>query len=66
MRFLVDAQLPPAWRYLEERGHVAEHVADAGLLSAPDAAIWEYAIAHAAVVITKDEDCIREAAPCPR
>jgi predicted nuclease of predicted toxin-antitoxin system len=57
VRFLVDAQLPPALaRHLEERGHVAEHVADVGLLSAPDSAICEYAIAHAAVVITKDED----------
>lgn len=57
MRFLVDAQLPPALaRYLTERGHVAEHVVDVGLLSAPDTAVWEYAIAVGAVIITKDED----------
>jgi predicted nuclease of predicted toxin-antitoxin system len=57
VRFLVDAQLPPALaRQLSEHGHTAEHVADVGLLSAPDSAIWGYAITHDAVVITKDED----------
>ncbi len=57
MRFLVDAQLPPALaRLLTERGHIAEHVADVGLLSASDSAIWRYAIDHDAVLITKDED----------
>jgi predicted nuclease of predicted toxin-antitoxin system len=40
VRFLVDAQLPPALaRALSERGYVAEHVADVGLLSATDAEI---------------------------
>lgn len=34
MRFLVDAQLPPALaRKLEALGHVAEHVADQGMAS---------------------------------
>jgi predicted nuclease of predicted toxin-antitoxin system len=57
VRFLVDAQLPPALaRALSERGYVAEHVADVGLLSATDAEIVRYAIQHAAVLITKDED----------
>lgn len=37
-------------------GHVAEHVADVGLLSASDSEIWGYALAHDAVLITKDED----------
>ena len=41
---------------LSESGHAAEHVADVGLLSASDAEIWQYAIAHGAVLITKDED----------
>jgi predicted nuclease of predicted toxin-antitoxin system len=32
MRFLVDAQLPPALaRWLAEKGHDARHVADVGL-----------------------------------
>ena len=34
MRFLFDAQLPPALaRLLADRGHVAEHVGDVGLPS---------------------------------
>ncbi|WP_105431112.1 DUF5615 family PIN-like protein [Neorhizobium sp. T6_25] len=57
MRFLVDAQLPPALaRWLVERGHDAEHVTDCGLQSAPDAEIWDFAAASGAVVVTKDED----------
>jgi len=57
VRFLVDAQLPPALaRLLTEHGHTAEHVADVGLISAPDSQIWRYAIEQEAVLITKDED----------
>ncbi len=57
MRFLVDARLPPALaRVLTDLRHVADHVADVGLLSAADSAIWRYAIDNAAVLITKDED----------
>jgi predicted nuclease of predicted toxin-antitoxin system len=57
MRFLVDAQLPPALaRWLAAQGHVAEHVADQNLESASDAAIWDFAVAASAVIITKDED----------
>lgn len=41
MRFLVDAQLPPALaRLLASHGHVAEHVADIGLRDADDSPIW--------------------------
>ena len=57
MRFLVDAQLPPALaRWLAAQGHEAEHVGDIGMQAASDAAIWTYALAHAAAVVTKDED----------
>jgi len=57
MRFLVDAQLPPALaRWLASVGHEAEHVADCDLLSVPDREIWAYALANRAVIITKDED----------
>ncbi len=56
MRFLIDAQLPPALaRWLVERGHDAEHVADGGLLQAADRDIWLYAIATSATIVTKDE-----------
>lgn len=57
MRFLIDAQLPPALaRLLSERGHVAEHVNDIGLGGASDQHLWGYAIEHDAVLVTKDED----------
>lgn len=57
MRFLVDAQLPPALaRFLGEKGHAAEHVSDVGLAEASDADIWRFAARHEAVIITKDED----------
>jgi predicted nuclease of predicted toxin-antitoxin system len=57
LRFLVDAQLPPALaRRLESLGHRAEHVADHGMTSASDNAIWEYAASVGAVIVTKDED----------
>lgn len=57
MRFLIDAQLPPALaRKLASLGHVAEHVADCGLATASDEAIRQYAASVAAVIITKDED----------
>lgn len=57
MWFLVDAQLPPALaRLLAGMGHRAEHVGDIGMQAASDAAIWDYALANDAVVITKDED----------
>jgi predicted nuclease of predicted toxin-antitoxin system len=46
MRFIVDAQLPPALaRWLAAKGHEAEHVADQQMEGA-----------SAAVIITKDED----------
>ena len=57
MRFLVDAQLPPALsRLLVAHGHQAEHVADLGLHDAEDSSIWTYALLHQAIVVTKDED----------
>lgn len=57
MRFLVDAQLPPALaRLLTEHGHHAEHVADIGLRDADDSPIWRYALQHQAIIVTKDED----------
>ena len=34
----------------------AEHVRDVGLGRADDLAIWEYAAAHGAAIVTKDDD----------
>jgi predicted nuclease of predicted toxin-antitoxin system len=57
VKFLVDAQLPPALaRLIDAAGHEAEHVADAGLRDASDAAIWSHAQTTGAIVLTKDED----------
>ena len=57
MRFVIDAQLPPALaRRIGALGHQAEHVADCGLAAAPDDAIRNYAASLGAVIVTKDED----------
>jgi predicted nuclease of predicted toxin-antitoxin system len=57
MRFVVDAQLPAALaRWLSAQGHEAEHVSDIGMSAASDRVIWEYALQHSAIIVTKDED----------
>ncbi|WP_187971546.1 DUF5615 family PIN-like protein [Aquibium microcysteis] len=57
MRFLVDAQLPPALgRWLVARGHEAAHVGDLGMQASSDDAIWNHALASSAAIVTKDED----------
>jgi len=57
MRFLVDAQLPPALaRFLEEQGHEARGVREVGLRDADDTAIWNFAERDGWIVVTKDED----------
>jgi predicted nuclease of predicted toxin-antitoxin system len=57
VRFLVDAQLPPALaRWLAAAGHQAEHVADVGLAHASDPIVWQHAAETQAVIVTKDED----------
>lgn len=59
MRFLVDAQLPPALaRWLRERGHMADHVGEIGMVAASNAAIAARAEADGAVLVTKDEDFV--------
>jgi predicted nuclease of predicted toxin-antitoxin system len=60
MRFLVDAQLPPALaRWIAAQGYEAQHVADFGMAGAPDRAIWNKAIELASVIVSKDEDFIQ-------
>jgi predicted nuclease of predicted toxin-antitoxin system len=57
MKFLVDAQLPPALaRWLVAVGHEAEHVADRGMQAASDAEIRGLALGEHAAIVTKDED----------
>jgi predicted nuclease of predicted toxin-antitoxin system len=58
-RFLVDAQLPPGLaKHLSALGYDADHVNRIGLGAAGDRAIWAYAVAKAAVLVTKDEDFV--------
>lgn len=57
MKFLVDAQLPPALvSFLRNQGHEADHAADLGLTASDDSTIWRQACESGAVIITKDED----------
>lgn len=66
MRFLIDAQLPPALaRWLNDQGHEAVHVADLGLAGGEDLMIWARAVADDTALLTKDEDfiSIRRSAP---
>lgn len=57
MKLIIDAQLPPALASrLRELGHDARHVEELGLRHSDDTDIWDYAMAHGCVIITKDED----------
>jgi predicted nuclease of predicted toxin-antitoxin system len=57
VKFLVDAQLPPALaQWLREAGHEASHVEDFGLREAEDQAIWRHAEMGGFAILTKDED----------
>jgi predicted nuclease of predicted toxin-antitoxin system len=57
VKFLVDAQLPPAVaRWLREVGHDAQAVREVGLREAEDDDIWQHALATGAAILTKDED----------
>ena len=57
MRFVVDAQLPPALvKFLEARGHVAEHVCMRFPPGTSDETIWQYAASIDAIIVSKDED----------
>lgn len=57
MKFLVDAQLPPALcGWLTERGHDAVHVFALDMVAASDAVIAAHAVADQRCIISKDED----------
>lgn len=59
MRFLVDAQLPPALaRWLGERGFAATSVRELGLRESDDGSIWNFATAGGWTVLTKDDDFV--------
>ena len=57
MKFLVDAQLPPALaQWLREAGYDAQAVREVGLREADDGGIWRHAQAQGRVIVTKDEN----------
>ena len=59
MKFLIDAQLPPALcDWFRERGHEAIHVAEIGMTAALDQEIAIRAEADDAIVVSKDEDFV--------
>ena len=59
MRFIVDANLPPAFaRWLASEGHEAHHVSDLGMQAMPDREIWNRARNLDACIVTKDEDFV--------
>src|SRR5689334_7304364 len=65
MRFLIDAQLPPALAtWMGEHGLAATPVRNLGLRDSDDGSIWNFVKAGDWVVLTKDEDfvdrCIRD------
>jgi predicted nuclease of predicted toxin-antitoxin system len=63
VKFLVDAQLPPALaHWLRASGHEAHHIEDVGLRNAGDHAIWTHAMETASIILTKDEDFAERAA----
>ena len=57
MKFIIDAQLPPALaRTLRALGCEAFAVRELGLREATDAQLWNYALQHGAAIVTKGED----------
>jgi predicted nuclease of predicted toxin-antitoxin system len=61
VKAVVDAQWPPALAWLfTAKGLDAVHVEDLGLREANDAPNRAWALAHAAVVVTKDRDFVED------
>lgn len=59
MKFLIDAQLPPALaNWIHSRGHEAKHLFDLGFHTAADPMIWKHAEREQAAIISKDEDFV--------
>jgi predicted nuclease of predicted toxin-antitoxin system len=59
MRFLVDAQLPPALaKWLVRAGHEAVALREIGLRDARDEAICSFALKNGYIIVTKDEDYV--------
>jgi predicted nuclease of predicted toxin-antitoxin system len=62
MRFLVDAQLPPALaNWIAVKGHSASAVREQGLRNSDDGSIANFAGKNDWIVVTKDEDIVDRA-----
>ena len=63
MKFLIDAQLPPALAVqLRAAGHAAVHVTDVLPGNAADIALLDHAVAQGQVIVSKDADFVQLAA----
>ena len=57
MKLLFDQNLSPRLvRLLAVEFPGSQHVRDAGLVAAPDPAVWAYAAAQGLVIVSKDSD----------
>lgn len=57
MKLLLDQNLSPRLcQLLADLDATVAHVRDAGLQAADDAAIWDYALGHGFMIVTKDSD----------
>lgn len=57
MKFLIDNHLPSALvPWLKGKKHEALHVRDLQFNQAQDIVIWNYAVQHNFIIMTKDED----------
>jgi predicted nuclease of predicted toxin-antitoxin system len=57
VRLLLDQNLSPRLcQLLADLDATVAHVRDAGLQAADDAAIWDYALGHGFMIVTKDSD----------
>jgi predicted nuclease of predicted toxin-antitoxin system len=57
MKLLIDANLSPqVARGLRDLGFDTTHVAEVGLLTASDDAIFDHAVTHGLVIVTADSD----------
>ena len=62
MRFLVDAQLPPALaKWIAEKGYSASAVRDQGLRNSDDGSIVNFSTESDWVVVAKDDDIVERA-----
>ena len=62
MRFLVDAQLPPALaKWIAEKGYSASAVRDQGIRNSDDGSIVNFSTESDWVVVTKDDDIVERA-----